>query len=155
MIKLIGFDLDNTLYDEEKGELYNGVQVLLNNLSKKYKLALITNGSQKNQEPRIKDIKNYFTYIYYVGFFDRHKPDPWAFNELMKDSKLTASEIIYVGNNPFTDFIPCKLSNIQSIRVNTSEYKNRKVDSFLEADVVVEDLEGLSILISKKYGNYK
>ena len=64
---------------------------------------------------------------------------------------MSHKEIVHIGDNPFADFIPCKLCNIFSIRVNTHEYKDRIVDPFLDANLIVNDVaEALEYFLGRK-----
>jgi putative hydrolase of the HAD superfamily len=154
LIKLIAFDLDNTLYDEEKGVLYDGVIDVLKKAKKHFKLGLITNGSLQSQENKIKDIKGLFDYAFFMGKNEKFKPDPYAFKLLQTLSALEPHDIAYIGDNPLTDFIPARICGMYSIRVLQGNLKNKEVSEEINADSVFDNvIEAVNILIEAWYGN--
>ncbi len=96
---------------------------ILNQLSGKYILALLTDGFLPAQKLKVKSlgIERYFKCIIYTEELGRQfwKPSPAGFEKLMETLNTRPENIAYVADNPIKDFIaPNKLafSTIQIIR---------------------------------------
>ena len=87
---------------------------VLETLSKKYTLALLTDGFLPAQELKVEalGIKHYFKSIIYTEQMGREfwKPSPAGFEKILSELKVKSSECVYVGDNEVKDFIaPNKL----------------------------------------------
>jgi putative hydrolase of the HAD superfamily len=98
-------------------------RVVLNQLSGKYILALLTDGFLPAQKLKVKSlgIERYLKCIIYTEELGRQfwKPSPAGFEKLMETLNAGAENIAYIADNPIKDFIaPNKLgfSTIQIIR---------------------------------------
>lgn len=75
MIKVIIFDLDETLWDSDKGEykLFDEVDEVLNTLKEKgYRMAICSHNSKAEKIVKYLEIKSYFE-IVVGGFYDDFK----------------------------------------------------------------------------------
>jgi putative hydrolase of the HAD superfamily len=98
---------------------------VLEQLSKRYTLALLTDGFLPAQKLKVRalDIEKYFKSIIYSEELGRNcwKPSPVGFEKLMKDLNTKPEKCAYVADNPAKDFIaPNKLgfATIQILRPN-------------------------------------
>jgi len=77
--------------------LYPNVAEVIENISKKYTLALITNG---NSNPELANLEGLFDYILLGEKFTFKKPDPRIFRELFKRASISdPSRVCHVGDS--------------------------------------------------------
>jgi putative hydrolase of the HAD superfamily len=62
----------------------------------------------------------------------------------MEYENCSSSKMVYIGDNPYKDFINIKKIGIHTIRILRGSYKNIKLDSDHEADYSFKSLDGLS-----------
>lgn len=149
MIKVIIFDLDDTLYPiYVKTINTKKVKPLLERLKKKYKLIVLSNGFRYKILDRIKkaDYENIFTKVYTPNFLLNRKPLPNKIFKILKDLNITKDQAIIVGDKIYTDILVAKLSGIKSILVTNGNKKfnfvkpNYKINSVLDIERVLEKL---------------
>jgi phosphoglycolate phosphatase len=74
--------------------------------------------------------------FYYKDNMQYHKPDPRAFNELLRDNKLTPGSCVYVGDS-VSDAIASKeaglkfIASLESGLRQKSDFKSWQVDKFI------------------------
>jgi len=100
-IKLICFDLDNTLDypDQEDLELTPGIEKLINDLKKEFHIYIVSNNEYHN---RVKVFADYFNLEYKHKF---RKPFQKNYVDNTILSKYTKEEIVFVGDKIVTDII--------------------------------------------------
>lgn len=92
------------------------ITTLLNTLSKRYKLGIIANQPAfimhylKSQK-----LTGYFKAIYLSGMIGIKKPDVRIFEKALRENKINASEMIYIGNRLEHDILPASRLGIRSI----------------------------------------
>lgn len=91
------------LYQVEQPGAYD---VLLE-LSKKYKLGIVTNGNGLTQGLKIDelDLRKYFDTVIVSGDFGSHKPSVDIYHQAAKDLGLEVEEIAFVGDTFDTDIL--------------------------------------------------
>ncbi len=131
---------------------YPDVRTVLSALRKQgYKLGLITDGNvevQRNKVEALK-VKDFFDCIIFSDEYgiEKQKPNPFSYQKAMEELKASARETIYVGDNPYKDFVNAKKLKIQTVRVLRGQYKNLVVAKTHKADYHINSLgEVLSII---------
>ena len=101
----------------ENIHLMNGAVEVLEYLSNKYRLFIITNGFRDVQDKKLVNskIKKYFERIYDSESIGVKKPDPKIFEFALTDSRSEAYESLMVGDNYEADILGAKNLNIQTI----------------------------------------
>ncbi|MHC4068918.1 MAG: HAD family hydrolase [Planctomycetota bacterium] len=128
---------------------------VLDKLSEKYKLALITDGFLPGQKFKVRalGIEKYFKCIVYTEELGREywKPSPRGFETILEKLQAKAEMCVYVADNEKKDFIaPNKLGmrTIQLIRperLHTKEAPN----SDGKAEFVIKNITELARLLEK------
>ncbi|MBZ9624570.1 HAD-IA family hydrolase [Clostridium sp. FP2] len=128
-------------------KLYNDGEFILNILSGKYKLGLITDGMAKVQWNKIEalDIKKYFQKIIVTDDYGRDfwKPHRFAYDEMLRNFKCSPNEAVYIGDNPNKDFIGAREVGLNTIRIirEHGDHMKTKLDKRFEADYIINDLK--------------
>lgn len=73
------------------------------------------------------------------------KPSPYCFEKICQIEKVSPEEVYYVADNPHKDFVGLKPLGFHTIRVLTGPYRNVKVSSIYEADLIIKDLSKLQV----------
>lgn len=136
---------------QSKIKLYEGVEEMLLELKKKYKLGLLTNGNLKTQKNKVKllNIENLFDGILYARELgsNNEKPNTMAYKVSLDYLCVLPKNGIYIGDNPYIDFIGAKKLNILTVRVLTGEFKEIIVDNEHDADITVNNLREFADLL--------
>jgi len=128
-----------------KLSLYSEVRTVLSTLRKQgYKLGLITDGNvevQRNKVEALK-IKDFFDCIIFSDEYgiEKQKPNPFPYQKALKELKASARETIYVGDNPYKDFVSAKRLGIHTIRIMRGQYKNVTLNKEFEAEYQIINL---------------
>ena len=103
---------------------------------------MITSGIQDVQRNKINllDIQDYFEPIIFSSTIKHDKPDEMPFRQLIELTGVHAENIVYVGDNPFDDFIGPNNLGITTIRVYNSDFKNTKIDSQKDARIKLDNI---------------
>lgn len=109
-------------------ELYPNVMCGLKKLVKSgCSLGLLTDGQSHTQRRKIEalKIKDFFSAIVVTGDWGRecYKPHPRGFLELANILDVAPSSLLYVGDNPDTDFETPKKLGMETVRIVAGEYK--------------------------------
>ena len=101
----------------ENTHLMDGAIEVLEYLSNKYRLFIITNGFRDVQDKKLVNskIKKYFERIYDSESIGVKKPDPKIFDFALTDSRSVACDSLMVGDNYEADILGAKKLNIQTI----------------------------------------
>ncbi len=126
--------------------LYNGVRdVLCTRLnSQSY---LVTDGNPVAQKNKVRclGIEKCFKKIFYTGELgpSYHKPSARAFSDIKRIEKCNWNDIVYIGDNPYKDFVGIKPYGINTVRVLNGAYRADRVPQEFEADTIIYDLQEL------------
>jgi putative hydrolase of the HAD superfamily len=105
----------------------NTLNVLKKIKKENYFIGIITNGRIKKQKTKIKilNIEKYFNLIVYARNFGKkkEKPNPHSFNFISQKLKIKPDEIIYIGDNPKTDYVGAKNAKVNFLRIKLGEYR--------------------------------
>jgi putative hydrolase of the HAD superfamily len=144
-IKLIVFDLDDTLLDtmrllipiartpafekriREPLPLMPGALENLQTLQKKYDLALLTQGRIEAQMQKVKSIgiAHFFKEQLFADPSQQHTKQQF-FAQLLRDFKLAPTEMLSVGNRRSTDIREAKKLGAQTCLFNYGEHMSEK-----------------------------
>lgn len=102
-----------------------GAKKVVMQLSKKYKLGLLSSKTRALMYPHLKQINlstNFFKFIYSSDDVKYHKPDPRVFSKALNKLKLKRKEILYIGDSIY-DCIATKKAKLNFIAVLTGSHK--------------------------------
>lgn len=107
----------------KKSNLIDGATEVLNYLSVKYKLYIITNGFQEIQYTKLQSgkINHYFDEVFISDVVGHKKPSKEIFDHVIKKHQLTKSTCIMVGDNLLTDIAGAKNAGIDSVFFNPGQ----------------------------------
>ncbi len=83
-----------------KIELFEGVEPMLKELAKDYRLAVITNG---NADVNKIGLGDYFEFSVHAEHLNRSKPAPEIFHQALQRAGLPSEKTLHVGDNLITD----------------------------------------------------
>ena len=143
----INFD-DNTIssmvkiYREHnpKIKLDKDIRSLLIKLRGIYSLGIITDGYYEVQKKKVQVLKleELFDSIIYTDRYGREfwKPNLFGYELALKDLQISPEETVYIGDNPYKDFIGAKKVGISTVRVlfKGREYSKVRLDKNSSAD---------------------
>ena len=116
-IKVVLFDLDNTIIPDNICEINNDIKMLFNNIKNIGLKPIIFSNSPKNRIKKIADILD-IDYVYLAC-----KPLTFKFRRLIKKYGLKKSEVAIIGDQLFTDIKGGNKVGIKTILVKPiSEY---------------------------------
>jgi putative hydrolase of the HAD superfamily len=117
-----------------------------------YNKYIITDGNYLVQKKKVKYLKlsNYFKKIFYTNFYGvkYNKPSLFCFNKIKKLEKCDWSDLVYVGDNPYKDFINCNKKRILTVRLMQGQYKSLKVKKLQDAKFKISNLLLLKKIIN-------
>jgi putative hydrolase of the HAD superfamily len=125
--------------------LYPDASVVLPELKKSHKLGLITDGNEQVQRRKVQalGVKDFFNVLIFTNHYGvgKQKPNPFPYQMAIKMLRVKPVEAIYVGDNPYKDFIGAKKLGMQTIRILRGKYKNVRLSPTFEADHEINGLE--------------
>ena len=143
------------LFSSVKPELrlYSGSEDLLLSLrQKRFKLGLITNGNVITQRNKVKLLKleKYFDTIIYAREVagGKDKPNPEAYLATLEALGVKPQEAIYIGDNPYTDFLGAKKLGIKTVRLQMGEFKNVNLGPEYEAEILVKKISEIYSILN-------
>lgn len=134
---------------------YPGVVQGLQELKNKgVRLGLLTDGQLQVQQRKLNvlGLEKFFDVKVYTGSFgvDFYKPHPRGFQSLVAGLKVPFGKIAYLGDNPSTDFQVPKEIGMQTIRLQTGQYKNLKLNAHSVDQVFSSISQAIHWLIENK-----
>lgn len=113
-------------------------------------LALLTDTSWQVQRRKVKalGLEPYFDLIIYTDKFGANKSDHKIIKKVLQRFKLSASEVICVGDDPAVDFIGAKKLGCRTIRLRQGRLKNFTLNGNYEADLEVMSFKDLINLLN-------
>lgn len=140
VLDIIGLDSSPLEYAEVYcSETMDGIYIypdamkVMDELGKKYRLTMITNGASKWQREKIEKlgIGSYFDEIIVSGELGYHKPSPVIFQEMTQRTGVDPGEIIYIGNDYMKDIHGAKSSGWRTAWVKrTDEVRDETVPDY-------------------------
>lgn len=131
-------------------QLYPDVKRVLDELQKKYRLALISDAQSCYALPEIQAVglENYFESIVISSLHGFRKPDARLFQQTLDDMKLEPAEVIWVGNDMFRDIYGAQALGIKSIFIDSNQgaksYEDVAPD--YRAQQFIDVLKGITML---------
>lgn len=128
----------------KKLELFPGVRDLLTELKNAYTLSMITNGMYEVQKNKIEllDLEGFFDPIIFSSQIRGNKLVELSFKQLLETTRINPKEVVYVGDNPLTDFKGANSLGIITIRVQNPDFNNvnieKKWDAILKVNSVID-----------------
>jgi putative hydrolase of the HAD superfamily len=126
----------------------------LDELGKRYKLAMLTDGFLPAQRYKVQalGIERYFQSIIYTEELGREhwKPSPLGFQKIMFDLGVEASECVYVGDNEEKDFIAPNSLGMVTVKLakSTSIHNIPAVEAEARPSHTIYAIEDLVRLVS-------
>lgn len=119
---------------------YEDAIFILNNLqSKNIKLGILTNGVIEAQRNKIRclSISCYFNEIFFAYQLGEKfkKPHKDPFKEISKRLRIPSDRLIFVGDNPNTDFRGAKEIGGFTVRLKRGIYYNMPVNEFIDIEI--------------------
>ncbi len=103
-------------------QLSAGFNHVFNTLLQKFKLGIITNGSNENQLAKIMRLKlhHWISRDHIITSEDAQtrKPDPMIFTLMNRKLELRGNEMLYVGSSYLNDIVPAKKAGWQTVWFN-------------------------------------
>ncbi len=149
MVKLLIFDLDDTLYPDKVKKINKEKSAeLIKNLSKKYMIAITSNGNAKKNSKKIDElgIRKYLKKIMLREFFVNRKPLPNKINRILKELNITPKDALIIGDKIHTDILVAKLTKVKSVLVTNGNKKwnfvkpDYKINSVLDIERILNKL---------------
>lgn len=131
-------------------QLYPDVKRVLDELQKKYRLALISDAQSCYALPEIQAVglENYFESIVISSRYGFRKPDARLFQQTLDDMKLEPAEVIWVGNDMFRDIYGAQALGIKNIFIDSNQgaksYQDVAPD--YRAQQFIDVLKGITML---------
>lgn len=127
-----------------KVEAYPNVHKTLESLQSSYRLGMITDGYEIVQNYKIAqlNLSNYFERILVTDTLgiENRKPSNIPYEKMLELMGLEPELCVYVGNDPWKDFVACKSLGMRSVRINQGDYKDLILEQEYEADFCVNDI---------------
>ena len=127
--------------EKHKAELFPGVVEMLDDLSKRYILGIVTSGSKSRVLRDIDrlDVHKYFSTLVTGDDIAKPKPDPQGLNQALDQLSIAPADAIYVGD-AHADFEMASAADVRFVGV-MSEFANL-IDDHPEYDVYpIESLQ--------------
>ncbi len=128
---------------------------ILDQLSKKYRLALLTDGFLPAQQLKVQalQIEKYFEYIVYTEQLGREfwKPSPVGFQKIIEKLEINPKTVVYVADNAKKDFIAPNKLGFFSIQLTRSAGIHTELPTETEAkpEYVISKITQLPELLEK------
>ena len=95
--------------DRKEISLYPSAKSILRQLyTKKIKMGVLTNGVVPVQQSKVDclGVRDFFDAIVFARREgpEKEKPAPWSFNQIVDELSLAFEDILFIGDNPETDF---------------------------------------------------
>ena len=138
-----------------KIRLAEDVKLLLIKLRRIYSLGIITDGYFEVQKKKVQALRleEMFDSIIYTDEYGREywKPDVFGYKLALKEFRVLSEEAIYIGDNPYKDFIGAKKIGIPTVRILQPgrEYYKVRLDKEYEADYEIRELHEITDVLKK------
>ena len=122
-IRLLVFDLDNTLVKVSEDTSFQDVKKLIQELKKDFTVIISSNN-------RMKRVKKYLDELEIDGYAPSFKPSYYILNKIRKKYHLQKKEMCMIGDQMITDILSGKWYHIKTILVDPLGEKDLKITSF-------------------------
>ena len=138
--------------------LYPDAQACLSRLSR-FPLYVVTDGNKQVQKRKFLALglsgvikKCLCTHVYGIK---HSKPSPYCFQVICSLEKVVPSQVVYIADNPYKDFIGIKPLGFHTIRVLTGHYGNSIVSPEYDAELTVKNLNEVTAKLMHDWGQKK
>ena len=149
-LEISTFDLVKIFNEQEvyESDLFSDTIPVLQKLSNKFKLGIITDGDVSRQKRKLENCKLYdfVNFVIYTKEIEP-KPSPKPFQHALNQLSSSAIRPFYVADNPKIDFKGAKQLNFSTIRIIRGEFKN--IDSDEYVDYSIEKLYEIEKIIEE------
>lgn len=132
-------------------ELYPKAVECLNYLER-YPIYIVTDGNKIVQKNKLIALGIYdrvkFCFLTNRYGIRNAKPSPYCFLKICEREKVAPQQVVYIGDNPYKDFVGIKPLGFKTIRVLTGQFKNIRNEDEFEAEYGINTL---SELITDKF----
>ena len=149
-LKISTSDLVKIFNEQEvyESDLFSDTIPVLQRLSNKFKLGIITDGDVSRQKRKLRNCKlhDFANFVIYTKEIEP-KPSPKPFQHALNQLSSSAIRPFYVADNPKIDFKGAKQLNFSTIRIIRGEFKN--IDSDEYVDYSIEKLYEIEKIIEE------
>ncbi|MBU0506839.1 HAD-IIIA family hydrolase [bacterium] len=124
-----------------------------------YTIVAITDGKATAQKQKLiqTGLQKHFDHIIVAdgSVNNNKKPNMSAFLKIFKKYKLHPHQFLYIGDNPYRDFVNLKTAGAHTLRINRSDgqFKDISLSKKYEAHASLPDLESLSNIVKNITGD--
>jgi putative hydrolase of the HAD superfamily len=133
-------------------EMFPAARRVLDLYRERVPLYLVTDGHKIVQKNKVLalNIWNDFRRIFITHRYGirNAKPSTHCFNLIRQAEGCEWENMIYVGDNPHKDFVNLKSLGALTVRVKTGPYRNLSVPESHDAQISIENLEALPLILS-------
>lgn len=139
--------MDQFINARQNYELYPDSKSILEELSKSFKLGLITNGVSilQRQKVRGSNIGHFFDEIVVSGEVNSHKPDSKIFHHICKQLNVKPHECVMIGDNVVKDIKAAKTINMSTILINRNVEESTSMEACEDADFICSGLNEIKV----------
>lgn len=129
---------------------YEDVLHVIKELSKEYKLCIVTHGYSHVQSRVLRELElfEYFDFIISAKDEGMTKMNTKLFHKLLKKG-FKPDDVVYIADNPLTDFIACRKIGIRTIRVLRGEFSKINVDRSRDAEFCISDFYEMKKILKR------
>ena len=135
--------------------LFPGYRKVLQNLGGFFTLGLLVDGDPEVQARKIRvlRIQRQFKNVIFFGKYNeaKWKPNPFCFTLMARVLGHHPRELVYVADNPLTDFLGAKKAGFYTLRVLTGEFKDKNVPMEFEAHRRIKDISEVQDYIDEYF----
>jgi putative hydrolase of the HAD superfamily len=117
---------------------------------------IVTDGNKCVQHNKLRalNVSQYITRSFVTHDYGiKHaKPSSYCFMKILQKEKVTPQQAVYIGDNPYKDFVGIKPLGLYTIRILNGMYKDIVLDREYEADITVQTLNEVPNLIKQIKG---
>ncbi len=125
-------------------EYFDGAEECLADLSTRFVLGALSNG---NADVRRLTIASHFSFSFSAEDVGAPKPAPNLFEAALAETRVSASEVVYVGDDPILDIDAANRFGMRSIHVINGKTSQKVGDT--EPDLVIEHIRDLPHAITE------
>ena len=125
--------------------LYEDTFWTLNELKKKYRLAIVSDAQRVFCTPELRALRleDFFDALVISSDYKFRKPDPRMFHIALAMLNMDAEEAIYIGNRYETDILGAKAAGLAACGlIHQSDEDKKRIPSEPAPDFIADDLRG-------------
>ena len=137
-LKISTSDLVKIFNEQEvyESDLFSDTIPVLQRLSNKFKLGIITDGDVSRQKRKLRNCKlhDFANFVIYTKEIEP-KPSPKPFQHALNQLSSSTVRPFYVADNPKIDFKGAKQLNFSTIRIIRGEFQNINSDEYVDYSI--------------------